>query len=369
MSSVAPAEPTERAGKLGEPVPLPPARRRRRVARFGTDGGSGRYSPRAITVSAAFVVVLVVTAVAALTTGDYPIPVRDVIHALLGHGDGGADFVVNTLRLPRLLTGLLVGAALALSGSIFQSVSDNVLGSPDIIGFTTGSATGAVIVLLVLGGSAAQASLGALAGGAATGIAVYALSYRRGLAGPRLVLIGISFQALLSAVNSYLITRATLGDAVTAQVWLIGSLNSRGWEQVRPLALALIVLLPIGFHHGRRLAYLEMGTDAAKALGLDVERSRITLIAVGAALAATATAAAGPIGFVALTAPPLARWLTGSCAPPLLTTALAGAALVTVGDLAAQRLFAPTQLPVGVATGAIGGVYLAVLLVRQRRRA
>ncbi|WP_462186959.1 MULTISPECIES: FecCD family ABC transporter permease [unclassified Frankia] len=361
---MAPAGPVDRPAAGALPPP-----RRPRVARFGADAVSVRISPRAVAVSAGFTLVIVAVGVATLTTGDYPIPVGDVARALLGHGDGGTDFVVNTLRLPRLLTGLLVGAALALSGSIFQSVSGNVLGSPDILGFTTGSATGAIIVLLVLRGDAAGASLGALVGGAATGAAVYTLSYRRGLAGPRLVLIGIAVAALLNAVNSYLITRAALADAVAAQIWLIGSLDSRGWAQVRPLALALVILTPIGLYHGRRLAYLELGTDTAKALGVGVERCRLTLIAVAAALAAVATAAAGPVGFVALSAPPLARWLTAVSAPPLVSTALAGAALVTVGDLVAQRLFAPTQLPVGVATGAIGGVYLAVLLIRQRRRA
>ncbi|WP_242419409.1 iron chelate uptake ABC transporter family permease subunit, partial [Frankia sp. CpI1-P] len=203
-------------------------------------------------------------------------------------------------------------------------------------------------------------------GGLLTGALVYALSRRHGLAGPRLILIGIAVGALLISVNSYLITRATLAAAVAAQVWLIGSLNSRGWDQAWPLALALVILMPVALFHGRRLAYLEMGRETAQTLGVDVERSRLLLLAVGAALAATATAAAGPVGFVALTAPPLARRLTAAPAPPLVSTALAGAALVAVGDLAAQRLFAPVQLPVGVATGAVGGVYLAALLLRRR---
>ncbi|WP_163551523.1 FecCD family ABC transporter permease [Candidatus Frankia alpina] len=347
----------------GEP-PRPTSRYR--VLRFGGDAVSMRISPRAVAVSVGLGVV-VVAGLTALTTGDYPIPVGDVVRALLGHADGGTDFVVNSLRLPRLVTGLLVGAGLALSGSIFQSVSGNLLGSPDILGFTFGSATGALVVLLVLRGNAAPASLGAVVGGLLTGVLVYALSRRHGLAGQRLVLIGIAVGALLAAVNSYLITRATLAGAVAAQVWLIGSLNSWGWEQVWPLAVALVVLVPVALYHGRRLAYLEMGRETAQTLGVDVERTRVMLLAVGAVLAATATAAAGPVGFVALTAPPLARRLTAAAAPPLVTTALAGAALVAVSDLAAQRLSAPVQLPVGVATGAIGGVYLAVLLVRQRR--
>ncbi|MCK9922271.1 iron chelate uptake ABC transporter family permease subunit [Frankia sp. AgPm24] len=338
-----------------------------RVRRFGGDAVSVRISPRSITISAAFTVAVLVAGVAALTTGDYPIPFADVVRTLAGHGSGGNDFVVNSLRLPRLLTGLLVGAGLALSGSIFQSVSGNLLGSPDILGFTTGSATGAIVVLLVLHGTAGQATFGAVVGGVITGALVYLLAHRRGVAGPRLVLIGIAAGALLSSVNSYLITRAELADAVNTQIWLIGSLNSRGWEQVRPLAAALVVLVPLALWLGRRLAYLDRGADPAQARGGGGGRRRAALSAGGAARAAGATAAAGPIGFVALTAPPLARWLCGASAPPLVATALAGAALVAVSDLAAQRLFAPTQLPVGVATAVVGGAYLAVLLVRQRR--
>ncbi len=355
-------------GPVAAPVVASRPGRGYRIGRLAGDTVSLRISPRAVAVGVALVVVIVVAGVTTLTTGDYPIPVADVIRALAGHAEGGTDFVVTTLRLPRLVTGLLVGAGLALSGSIFQSVSNNILGSPDILGFTNGAATGALVVLLVLHGDASQASLGAVAGGVLAGAVIFGLSHKHGVSGPRLVLIGIAISALLASVNSYLITRAKLADAVAAQVWLIGSLNSRGWQEVRPLALALVILVPLTLWLGRRLAYLELGTDTAQALGVDVERSRLALIAVGAALAAVATAAAGPIGFVALTAPPLARWLTAASAPPLVPTALAGAALVSVGDLAAQRLFAPTQLPVGVATSAVGGLYLAVLLVRQRRR-
>lgn len=172
--------PARSPASAGEP-PRPTSRYR--VLRFGGDAVSMRISPRAVAVSVGLGVVVVVAGLTALTTGDYPIPVGDVVRALLGHADGGTDFVVNSLRLPRLVTCLLVGAGLALSGSIFQSVSGNLLGSPDILGFTFGSATGALVVLLVLRGNAAQASLGAVVGGLLTGVLVYALSRRHGLPG------------------------------------------------------------------------------------------------------------------------------------------------------------------------------------------
>ncbi|WP_407661443.1 FecCD family ABC transporter permease [Frankia nepalensis] len=326
-----------------------------------------RVRTRVVLVNAVLVTLVAGVGVATLLTGDFPVTPGEVLDSLLGHGAPGVDFIVRTLRLPRLLTGLLVGAALAVSGSIFQSVTRNPLGSPDIIGFTAGSATGAVVAVIVLNAGAVETQLGALAGGVTTGAAVYLLSYRRGLAGPRLVLIGIGFTAMLTSVNSYLITRAQLAEAIAAQLWLIGSLNGRGWEQVRPLAAVTAVTIPLALCCSRRLALLEMGDDTAAALGVAVERGRLALVALGTVLAACATAVAGPVAFVALAVPPLARRLAGSPRPALLTSALLGALLVAASDLAAQRVFAPTQLPVGVGTSAIGGLYLVSLLLRRRR--
>ncbi|EFC79454.1 iron chelate uptake ABC transporter family permease subunit [Parafrankia sp. EUN1f] len=338
------------------------------VLRDRGDRLSLRVDGRGVLVCLGLVVAIGVISVLTLTTGDYHLSVREVVDSLLGHGSSGTDFIVRTLRLPRLVAGLLVGAALAVSGAIFQTMTANPLGSPDVIGFTAGSATGAVIVILVLHGSVYETSFGAIAGGVLTAIAIYLLSFRRGVAGPRLILIGIGVASMLTALNYYLIARATLGDAITAQTWLLGSLSRRSWEQVRPLVFAVIVLLPAALYLSRRLSMLAMGADTARALGVSVESSRLALLGVGAALASCATAAAGPIGFVALAAPQLARHLARSAGAALLPAALLGALLVVASDLVAQRAFAPSQLPVGVATNAVGGLYLVWLLARQRRR-
>ncbi|OAA24375.1 iron complex transport system permease protein [Frankia sp. EI5c] len=338
------------------------------VVRDRADRLSLRIDGRGLVVCVGLFVAILAAGAVALTTGDFHVPVGAVVDSLLGQGSPGTDFVILDLRLPRLLTGIMVGAALAVSGAIFQTMTANPLGSPDVIGFTAGSSTGAVIVILVLHGNTYETSFGALVGGLVTAVAIYLLSFRRGVAGPRLILVGIGTASMLTAVNSYLITRASLGDAITAQTWLLGSLNRRSWDNVRPLAIALVVLLPTAWFLGRRLSMLAMGSDAARALGVPVERTRLTLLATGAALAACATAAAGPIGFVALAAPQLARHLARSPGAALVPAALLGALVVVVSDLAAQRMFAPSQLPVGVATNAVGGLYLVWLLSRQRRR-
>ncbi|RBM21211.1 hypothetical protein DI005_10255 [Prauserella sp. PE36] len=350
--------------KAGEPVsPVITGR----VVRTRRETLSVRVDARTFTVCVVTVLALLAVMTATLTTGEYPLSVGEVLGAVTGTGEGAADFIVNTLRMPRLLTALLVGAALAASGAILQGLTRNSLGSPDIIGFNNGAATGALVVIIVVGGSIYQVAIGALLGAVITALLIYLFSFTRGVQGFRFVLIGIGINALALAVNSYLITRANLYDALSAQAWLLGSVNGRGWEHVTAAALALAVLLPLALYHSRALAMMELGDDSAKALGVGVQRSRAVLIVTSVLLAAFATAAAGPIAFVALAAPQLARRLTRSSSPGLVSSALMGALLLAAGDLLIQRVFPTAQLPVGTATGCLGGLYLIWLLASEWR--
>jgi iron complex transport system permease protein len=337
-----------------------------RVLRAG--GVSLRWEPRAAAVCGVLAAVAASAAVLVVGSGEFPISPPDVVRAVLGQGDRATEFIVQTLRLPRALTGLLAGLALGLSGAIFQSISRNPLGSPDLIGFTTGSASGALLQILVFGGGAVAITVSSVAGAVLTALAVYLVAYRRGggVHGVRLVLIGVAAAAMLEALNSYLITRAELREGYEAAFWLTGSLNGRDWDQAVPLAIALAVLVPAALLLARPLGMGELGDDAAQALGVPVQRTRALLTVAGVGLVAAATAAAGPVPFVALAAPQLARRLTRSPGVTLASSALMGAVLLTASDLLAQRLFAPTQLPVGVLTAAIGGTYLAFLLRKDR---
>ncbi|NYI07380.1 FecCD family ABC transporter permease [Allostreptomyces psammosilenae] len=343
----------------------PPARRRR-LLRVGPLAVP--VDRRGTAVGAALAGCLVAVGLLTMATGDLPVAPADVLRTVFGRGEPVHEFVVMRMRLPRLLTGLEVGAALGLSGAIFQSLTRNPLGSPDVIGFTYGSVTGALVAILLLGTTAAGVLAGAsIAGGLLTAVLVYLLSHRRGTNGFRLVLVGLGVSAVLMALNDYLMTRASLEEASAATVWMVGSLNARGWEHVVPVAVALAVLVPCALLLSRPLALLRMGDDTATSLGVPVHRTRLALLVVGTALAAVATASAGPIRFVALAAPQLARRLTGAPGPGPVTSALTGAVLVVCADWVAQRALAPTSLPVGVATAALGGVYLLWLLVRERR--
>lgn len=327
-----------------------------------------RLDRRAVVVGAALVLATLVLAFVTLTTGEYHIPLAEVFRTLAGGGTGSDPFVIRTLRLPRLVTAILVGAALGVGGAVFQSLTHNPLGSPDIVGFNTGAATGALVALLLLKGSMTEASIGALVGGMATALAVYLLTIKRGVQGNRLILVGIGIAAMLTSVNWYLLTRSNITDAQAAASWIAGSLNGRTWDHAVEMAWAVAILLPAALWCGRGLRVLELGDDAATGLGVRVEGVRVAAIAVGVGITAIAISVAGPIGFIALAAPQVAHRLTRSSGPVILPSALTGAFLLVAADLAAQRVFAPMQLPVGVATGAVGGLYLAWLLSREWRR-
>jgi iron complex transport system permease protein len=333
----------------------------------GSTGISVRLRRRSLLVAAAVTAVLAVLAVAALATGEFPVPLRDVLASLVGGGDAGSAFVVRTLRAPRVLMAALVGAALGASGAVFQSLTGNPLGSPDVIGFTYGAATGGIVAFLLVSPEPGTVAPFAACAGLLTAAAVYALSWRHGGVQPfRLVLVGLGVGYTMLSVNVYLITQAQLADALVAQRWLLGSVNGADWASVRTLAVTLAVLLPLVALLSRPLGAMELGDDASAALGVRVQRARPLVALAGVCLAAAGTAAAGPVAFVALAAPQIGRRLTRVTGPGVTVAALTGAALLVGADLASQRLL-PEDLPVGLVTGCLGGGYLVWLLFRNGR--
>ena len=334
--------------------------------------GSGRLSLRLRRRTLLVVIIAALLTAAlgvfALTLGEYPLTLPQILGALSGTESDGIRRIVVDGRLPRILLAVVAGASLALSGAIFQSLTRNPLGSPDIIGFTSGAYTGALFVILVAGGSYVAVSFGALAGGMLTAVAVYLLAYRRGVQGFRLIVIGIAISAILQAINSWLIISSKLEVAISASAWGAGSFNGSSWREFIPVCVVLLVLSPVLAILAGPLRVLELGDDAAAALGVRTERLRIVLIIVGVGLTAVVTAVAGPIAFVALAAPQVAHRLTRSAGVTLLPSAVVGAGLLLVSDIIAQRLLAPTQLPVGIVTVCIGGIYLVGLLIAQARR-
>lgn len=328
-----------------------------------------RASWRSIAVVSALAACALVLAVLALGVGQYPVPAAQVIAILTGQDDSFARVLVLQWRLPRIVLALLIGAALGVSGAIFQALTRNPLGSPDVIGFDFGAYTGALTAIAVFGGGYAAIASSAVIGGLATAVVVYLLSYKNGVAGFRLIIVGIAVSAVLSSVSQWIILKIKLHQAVTAAIWQQGSLNGLEWAQVRPVVCALVIALATLVIIGPQLPILELGDDAAGALGVRPERIRLAYFGIGVLLIAVAAATAGPISFVALAAPQLARRLTAAPGVGLTAAAAMGSVLLLASDVIALKIFAPTELPVGAVTVTLGGLYLIYLLIAQARKA
>ncbi|MFI8590735.1 FecCD family ABC transporter permease [Dietzia maris] len=336
--------------------------------RLLTAGGfSVRLHLRTAWVTAALAVVVVILVAASLIVGEYAITVPDAVATLFGDApDRTTDFFIHERRLPRSLVAVAVGAALATSGALFCALTRNPLASPDIIGITQGASAGGATVILVLGGGMAQVATGALVGAALTAGFILALTWWRGLSGARLVLLGVALGALAMAYVAHLLSRGFVASAVTAQIWLTGSLQGRGWSELWPLAWVLLVASVVIASRSRAMRALALGDDVAVALGVRLRSTRLVLLAAATVLAGAAVATAGPISFVALVAPHLSRLLTRS--DRVLPAALLGGVLLLASDLVAQHAFA-LPLPVGVVTVVLGGLFFLGLLWREGRRA
>ncbi|MFT4305297.1 MAG: iron chelate uptake ABC transporter family permease subunit [Microbacterium sp.] len=331
---------------------------------------SVRVPLRVVAVSAVLFVVAAVTAMVAITLGDYPLRLDQVLATLVGGGERFHRTIVLEWRLPVAIAAVLFGALLGIGGAAFQSLTRNPLGSPDVIGFDTGSYTAVVVTVLVFGSTSYWGiASAAIAGGLTTALAVYLLAYRRGIQGFRLIIVGIGLSAMLGSVNAYLITRADIEDAMTVGFWGAGSIGRVSWNSVVPSLLIAAVIVAAAILLAPALKRLELGDEAATALGTRPTPARLGLMVVGVATVALVTAAAGPIGFVALAGPQLARRLTRSAGVSLLASSGMGAALLALAHLLSLVIAQfYRSVPVGLVTVCLGGLYLIWLLIRETRR-
>ncbi|HEX7352772.1 FecCD family ABC transporter permease [Brachybacterium sp.] len=294
-------------------------------------------------------------------------PPTEVLGVLRGHEVPGASFTVGRLRLPRAVLAVLAGASFGLGGATFQRLLRNPLASPDIIGITSGASAAAAFGIVVLGLSGTEVSLLAIIAGLLVALAIYLLSARGGMAGTRLILVGIGISAMLTSLTDWVLSTAGQWDLQEALRWLTGSLNNSSWEQALPVLGSLAVLGPVLLSRSAELGATQLGEDAAQALGVRVGRMRLVVVIAAVGLIAVATAACGPIAFVAFLSGPIAVRITGPGSSPLLPAALVGALLVLVADLVGQ--FATgTRYPVGVVTGVLGAPFLLHLIISVHRR-
>lgn len=326
---------------------------------------------RIVAVNTAVALAALAAAVAGVMVGDFGISLADIASALTGRASGITRTVVLEWRLPRVVTALAVGAALGFAGAIFQTITRNPLASPDILGVTSGASAFALTALLAGGGSGALLQslgvpLSAFLGGLVASAAIWWLG-RGGFGSFQLVFAGIIINALAVAYNSFLLVRADYRDAGKAQAWVTGSVGSANWRDAAAVLVALAAVLPLLRWAAFQLEALSLGEDTAAGLGVEPRRTQLVLMGAAVALTSTAVAAAGPISFVAFVAPQVGRRLAKAPTPPLGTAMLTGAAIVSAADLAVRTLV-PGDLPVGVATSAIGGAVLLYALARATRK-
>lgn len=317
-------------------------------------------------VTAGLVAVVVALYLVMLMVGNTFYGITTVLRVVSGREVDGASYAVGELRLPRATLGLLVGLCMGIAGVTFQTTLRNPLASPDVLGISAGASASAVLGILTLRLDTAAVSLLALGGALATALVLHLLATRGGFVGSRFILIGIGVAAMLQSVTSFLLSRASAWDIQTAMRWLTGSLNGATWQTVVPLAVTCAVFTTVLAVRSRDMAVLRLGDDTAAGLGLYVERTRLLLMVAAVVLLAFATAASGPVAFVAFMAGPIAVRLVGSGASLVLPAGLVGAALVLGSDLIAQNAF-EHRYPVGVVTGLLGAPYLIALLIRTNR--
>lgn len=347
------------------PVATSPMRPRQRMVR--TRFFSARINGRVLLFAALASIVLIVLATWAMTLGSYRIPFLDVAKALIGDSTANHELIVRQLRLPRVLSAILIGASLAMSGAIFQGLVRNALVSPDVIGIETG-ATLCAVFWIVTHQPPALIPLAAFGGATGTAALIYLLSWKGGIAPNRLILVGIGIGATLSAATTMLIVRFPIEVVRPAVVWTMGSLYGSSWSDVRTLAIVLAALAPLAVGLTWPLRTMQLGDDVTRGLGLPLERTRLGLIVIACGLCAVATALAGPIAFVALMVPHMARMIAGPLSGSVMIfSAVLGACFLLLADTVGQHLL-PVALPTGVVTAAVGAPYFLFLLYRLNAR-
>lgn len=354
--------PTGPSAQTGQRVPSG-----RRVLTLRAGRFSWRVDVRSALVALCIGLLALVVAVVSLSWGEVGIALTDVLGSFVGEAGRKATIVVQQWRLGRAELALLFGFALGVSGALFQSLTRNPLGSPDVIGFSSGAYTGALVLMLFTSASPLIISLGALGSGLIVALIVLALAAKDGTTGFRLIVVGIGVGAMLASLNTYLLLMVDQRQALMAAVWGAGSLNSVDAGLVAPSALFIAVLVVGALALQRRARVMEQGEDLARSLGITTRGVRYGMLVVGVGLVAVTTAAAGPIAFVALVAPQIAGRLTRRGELDIIPAGCLGALLLMLSDVVARVAFTPLQLPVGIVTVSLGGAYLLFLLVKEAR--
>lgn len=318
-------------------------------------------------VNTALLGLLILATIISLATGTVQFSLLDTLRALAGNADPMTDFVINELRLSRVIAGLLSGAALAMAGCLMQTLARNRLATPGIIGIDNAATAFAVASVVGVGLSLAPSAM-ALAGAAAATAIAFGLAGANGTRGYRFIVAGIGIGAIAGAITQVMLSRVAIDAANAAYPWTVGSLNARSGQSVLVLGIGLAAGYLILMTLSRALNTLQFTDAVAIALGTRLKATRIIGLGLSVMLTGLAVSVCGPVGLIALLAPELARALCRPGKVPLTAAALAGASFMLIADLLGRTLFAPLEIPVGIITAIVGSPYLLWILLRPSPR-
>ncbi|GAF20840.1 MULTISPECIES: FecCD family ABC transporter permease [Shouchella] len=319
------------------------------------------------------ILLILLTFIVSLQTGAIQIQPVDVLRTLVGLGSERDALILFEFRLPRMVIALLVGAALAVSGAILQSISQNELADPGILGINTGAGLAVVIFIYFFQGSLTGVSqlsifimpLFAFIGAAFAAFLIYIFAWKKGITPVRLILVGIAVNAAFSALLIVIQLRMAPNDFMQATIWLTGSIWGSTWSYVVTILPWLLILVPLAIYKARTLNVMQVGTESAISLGVSMEKERRFLLILAVALAAISVAVAGGIAFLGLVAPHIARKLVGPQHQIMIPTAtLVGAFILLAADMIGRNVLAPSEIPVGIVIAIIGAPYFLYLLMR-----
>ncbi|MCE3026948.1 MULTISPECIES: iron chelate uptake ABC transporter family permease subunit [unclassified Salinicola] len=322
---------------------------------------------RAALANLSLLLALATVALLSLCLGSVALDPSTTLLALFGQGEAMPVFVVQALRLPRLLAGLATGGAFALAGCLMQTLARNRLATPGIIGIDNGATAFAVASVVGIGTSLAPPPM-ALVGAATATVVTFALAGDIGTRGYRFIVAGIGVGAMFGALTQLMLARVAIDAANAAYPWTVGSLNTRNTSALAWLWVGLLVAGIGAAWLSRALTVLHFSDAVARGLGYRVKACRYLALVIAVGLTGLAVAVAGPVGLVALIGPEIARQLSSPRGVPLTAAMLAGALVMTAADLVGRLLLAPVEVPVGIVTAIVGTPCLLWMLLRPTSR-
>lgn len=322
---------------------------------------------RTLSVNLVLGLLLLAAATASLALGSISVPLSGLFAVLAGGGDSIHQFVIQELRLPRVLAGALTGAAFALAGCMMQTVARNRLATPGIIGIDNAATAFAVSSVVGLSVSIAPPAMAVTGAALATALA-FGLAGANGTRGYRFIIAGLGIGAIAGALTQVMLTHVAIDAANAAFPWTVGSLNARSHTATLALAVGLAVGYGLAIALGPSLNTLQFSDPVAINLGTQLKRVRSLSLCCAVLMTGLAVAVAGPVGMVALLAPEVARSFSPAGKVPLTASALAGAVFMVTADLTGRLVLEPLEIPVGLITAIVGSPYLIWILVKPSSR-